>query len=280
MPSPTCERTVVRGNKVTGRDLLVLWQHPVTRAIKVVGRLQFDGRTYTFGYTNSAEESFDNGFRGLPGLRARGRIYRSESLFKVFSQRTLDPARSDFTRHLEQLGLDEASTPLEQIVHSGGRRAADTIQLLEVPRALNGAIESTFLAHGVRHIPTRPLNFEDGSRSVSGIEHERALRNIQGGDRLGHRIESGNKSNPQATILTSSDDVPLGYVPDVLVRGVRSVIDRGESIEFRALRVNGPDAPPHLRLLVRMIAHSDQRDVFDEADWNFAAGSSEDSDER
>lgn len=280
MPSPTYERTVVRGNKVTDRDLLVLWQHPVTRAIKVVGRLQFDGRTYTFGYTNSAEESFDNGFRGLPGLRARDRIYRADSLFKVFSQRTLDPARSDFTRHLEQLGLDEASTPLEQIVRSGGRRAADTIQLLEFPRALNGTIESTFLVHGVRHIPTRPLKFDDGSRNVSGVEHERAIRNLQSGDRLGHRIESGNETNSQATILSSPDDVPLGYVPDVLVRGVRSVIDRGEDIEFRILRVNGPDAPPHLRLLVHMTVRSDQRDVFDEADWNFAASSYGDTNDR
>lgn len=271
MPSPTFEHTVVRGNQQTERDLLVLWQHPETRAIKVVGRLQFDGRTYTFGYTNSADESFERGFRGLPGLRERARIRKSENLFKVFAQRTLDPGRSDFIRHLEQLGLDGDATPLEQIIRSGGRRAADTIQLLEVPRVQNGSIESTFLVNGVRHVPTRPLEFEDVLYEVSGVEHEGALRNLQSGDRLNHRIESGNKSNPQATVLTSPDGIPLGYIPDVLVKGVRSIIDNGESVQFTTLRVNGPDAPSHLRLVVRMTATSQAGNVFDDAGWKFAA---------
>lgn len=274
MPSPTYERTVVRGNQVSERDLLVLWQHPVTRAIEVVGRLQFDGHTYTFGYTNSASECFEAGFRGLPGLREHSRLYKAEKLFKVFAQRTLDPARSDFVRHLEQLGLDEDATPLEQIIRSGGRRAADTIQLLEVPRFHNGLIESIFLVHGVRHVPKRPLKFKDGALEVPGVEHERALRTLEFGDNLGHRLEADNESNPQATVLTSPSGTPLGYVPNVLIAGVRSLIDSSREIHFTTIKVNGPDAPSHLRLLVRMTAPCQSEDVFDNAGWKFSASDS------
>lgn len=271
MLSPSTERTIVRDNQVATRDLLVLWQHPETRAIEVVGRLQFDGEAYTFGYTNSSAAVFAAGFRGLPGLRDPSCLYRSEDLFKVFAQRSLDPARADYSRHLEQLGLDEEATPLEQIVRSGGRRVADTIQLLEVPREHQGLITSTFLAHGVRHVPKKPLYFTENYTQISGTEHERAIGSLKSGGALGHRLEQFNKSNPQATVLTSPAGTPVGYIPNVLVAGVRTLIDSNAEVRFTTIRVNGPDAPPHLRLLVRLSASNFNQDVFDNFEWKFRA---------
>ena len=45
------------GQANPARELLVLWQHPSTRAIVPIGRLGFDGATYTFGYTQAAAAS-------------------------------------------------------------------------------------------------------------------------------------------------------------------------------------------------------------------------------
>lgn len=251
----------------TARDLLVLWQDPASRRILIVGRLGYDGASYSFVYTRGAARAFDAGFRGLPGLRRAGRRYESVDLFPVFAQRTLDPTREDYQGYLEQVGLEGSATPLEQIVHSGGRRVADTIQLLEAPQLAGTEISSVFLAHGVRHIPKRPLQFAEGPQNVPGDKLEEALRRLAPGVELSLRDEPGNAANPRAIVLTSPEGTPVGYVPDELVEGIRVLIEEGTELSVTACHVNEPDAPVHLRLLVALRATGVRHNPFEVETW-------------
>lgn len=267
MQSLTYDRALQSHAAQATRDLLVLWQHPIDRSIAVVGRLQYDGATYIFGYTRSSASL--EGFRGLPGLRDFGRLYESDQLFPVFAQRTMDPSRPDYSGYLSSLGLvGSTATPLEQIIHSGGRRAADTIQLMEVPQTSQGRLRGTFLVNGVRHIPQQELGLAPTKRIVSGTEHESALRRLVSGDRLRLLPEPYNTVNNAAILLASPDGIPLGWVPNALVGGVQKLIQAGEP-EVKVLRANGPDAPPHLRIIVDLEASSFGGSPFEEDDWKF-----------
>lgn len=266
MRSATCE-PVLRQAAQTSRDLLVLWQQPKTREILVVGLLGFDGEEYSFAYTRSSARAFELGFRGLPGLRRPGSLYRSDSLFPVFAQRTLDPTRADYHGFLRELGLDERATPLEQIIYSGGYREADTVQLLEKPHVSNGVIDAVFLVHGVRHVPYRPFRFPEGIVEVQGIELERSLGRLRPGDTLTLREEPGNEADPRAIVVTAADNLPLGYVPKALLEGVHALRVPGAAVTVSVKHVNGPDAPAHLRLLAALRAEGVSEDPFDVEAW-------------
>lgn len=252
----------------TRRDLLVLWQNADTRAIDVVGRLTFDAQTYRFAYSRRAASV--DGFRPLPGLRDMTRLYESSALFPLFAQRVMDPSRPGYERYVTRLGLTpEETTPWEQIVRSGGRREGDTLQFLPAPTVHDGVAEAIFLAHGVRWIAGKALHVDGGPREITATEQEWALASLQRGDELGLLAEPGNPKSPLATLVTAQG-VPVGYIPQILVGAVSRL---GGSARLRVVTVNGPDAPPHLRLIVRLEASVDGEFAFDpEGDWNPVAG--------
>ncbi|WP_147794798.1 hypothetical protein [Cellulomonas sp. Y8] len=240
------------------RDLLVLWQNPESRAIDAVGRLSFDGNVYTFCYTRRSAEV--EGFRPLPGLRDTSHVYHSSFLFPLFAQRVMDPSRPGYERYLSRLGLTpDESSPWEQIVRSGGVREGDTLQFLPLPCVDGGRASATFLAHGVRWVSRKELQVAAGPITVSGTRQESALADLQPGSVLGLLPEPGNPASADAILITAND-VPVGYVPEVLSAAVGRL---GEAARVRVLRVNGPDAPPHLRLVVALEASVDDDFRFD-----------------
>lgn len=231
------------------RDLLVLWQHPETRSFSVVGRLQFDGADYAFHYTRSAE--LVSGFRTLPGLRDLHTRYRSHTLFPVFAQRVMSSTRPNSEAYLSQLGLSpESATPWEQIVRSGGYHYGDTLQLLAVPTISNDHAQAVFLTHGMRHIsrPGNALHFDGKDLTVAADEQSRALNGLQSGSPLSLIPENRNPKNRDALLIASKEGIPLGYVPDVLVESLHRI----NQPQLTVKRINGPDAPWHLRLVVKL----------------------------
>lgn len=193
-------------------DLLVLWQHPAERAILPIGRFGFDGRTYSFDYTRTAQEI--EGFRPLPGLRDLGRHYESTSLFPAFRNRVMTPGRPDYESYLRTLGLDAAElSPWEQIVRSGGAREGDTLQFVQVPTPRNGHLDTRFLAHGVRHIPASRRTLNGRNVEVSRDQHEKSLMSLAQGDRLDLLPEEGSVHSGSATIVASTASTPWGMFP-------------------------------------------------------------------
>jgi hypothetical protein len=220
------------------RRLAVAWQHPVTRAIEPVGILECDEAGYRFCYVRNALSV--EGFRHLLGFPDLHRTYESTRLFPLFAQRVMDARRPDYGRYLTQLHLPEDAGPFELLGRSAGHRKGDTIQLCPEPFvAADGSTQSIFLVNGVRHVLAQDATAEQRFGS------------LRPGDRLILVDEPENTWNNRAILVSARDGQRLGWVPDLLLDYVHTVRDQAE-LSLMIEHVNGPEAPPHLRLLVRL----------------------------
>lgn len=204
-------------------DLLVLWQRPDNRQIVPIGRFGFNGVEYTFSYTRTATEL--SSFRPLPGLGGLFDRYRSTTMPAVFSQRVMSDQRPDYGRYLRSLGLERA-TPWEQIVCSGGLRAGDTLQFMQMPVVSEGTATAQFLVNGISHIPDGPLRLDDRTVQVTRPQLDGALAGLQKFQSVCLAREVDNPEDPHA-VLVMDGTVPLGWVPRVLSQGVRQLMDAG-----------------------------------------------------
>lgn len=231
----------------TTRDLLVLWQHPVTREIIPIGRFTRTQGEFTFCYTRAAASIDD--FRPLPGLSDLHRTYTSSRLPAVFEQRVMEPTRPDYAEYLENIGLEASqATPWEQIVNSGGERAGDTLQFMQVPSVAGGRAHARFLASGIRHVPDVDRVVGGRNVTITAHDHEEALRRLVPGQTVVVEAESGNHVDSCASVVTT-DGVPLGWVPRALSASIRELLDAGE-VTATVVRVGGPSTPAHLRLVL------------------------------
>lgn len=229
------------------RDLIVLWQHPETREIVPIGRFAHDGETYSFAYTRAAATI--DGFRPLPGLDDLRQRFVSNRIPSVFGQRVMEPDRPDYEEYLQTIGLDPAhATPWEQIVNSGGTRAGDTLQFMQVPTVGNGRARARFLVNGVRHVPDTSRTVGGRRVTVSAEQHETALRGLAPGDTVWVEAEEGNPTDACAALITT-EGVPVGWVPRALSASMRELIASGPP-SATVVRVGEPGTPPHLRLVL------------------------------
>lgn len=236
MPASTAvitRRALQRPGNATSR-LLVTWQEPKSRRYHAVGVLYGRPDGYEFAYLRHAQGL--SGFHPFLGFPHLDRRYRSPHLFALFAERVMDPSRPDLPGWLDALALDETATPLELLARSGGHRHGDTIELLPEPRRTpDGTTSSLFLVHGVRHQP-------HASDRISSLSPDERLVLVD--DR--HNHESG-----RALLVTATDHVALGWVPDPLLDYVHAVRSDARHA-LRVVRANGPGVGPHLRLLVRI----------------------------
>lgn len=222
----------------TTRRMAVGWQHPVTRAVDAVGLLEFDGKSHRFEYLRRASQV--RGFRPFIGFPKLDTRYESEDLFPLFAQRAMSPKRPDYSRFLRSLDLDDTASTWEQIARTEGRLAGDTIHLVPEPVVEpNGATTGCFLVAGIRH------------RMPDPEARDSVLSRLHPGDLLELRDEPTNPVNPRAILVSQSEKVDIGWVPNMLVEYVHQVRLMGnETISVR--HANGPSAPTHMRLLAEL----------------------------
>lgn len=152
-------------------SLLVLWQDPSNRRFVPIGRFAFDGESYSFAYTRAAAKLAT--FRPLPGMPDVGRLYTSARIPALFNQRVMSSSRSDFPSYARGIGLDPATaTPWEQIVHSGGTRAGDTLQFMQLPTVKSGRARARFFANGVKYVPNATLTMNRPGESGDSVAWE------------------------------------------------------------------------------------------------------------
>jgi hypothetical protein len=249
-------------------DLLVLWQHPESHAILPIGRFSRHQGGYSFAYTVGAAEI--NGFRPLPGLEDLHRRYESDQMPAVFDQRVMSSDRPDYADYIGSLGL-EVATPWEQIVQSGGQRAGDTLQFMELPTVTDGRARACFLANGVSHIPEAIRHLSERDAFVSREEQEAALQSLQPGDQVELEAELDNPQDPSAVLLTAGG-TPIGWVPRAMSASVRELL-HVEPRNVIVHRVSGPSAPFHLRLALDLDTSAPPGFVFDrEGRWEPLVG--------
>jgi len=222
------------------RRFAVVWRNTARRRIWPVAVLDYDGQTYRFEYLATASDVED--FRPFIGFPELDRIYEAERLWPFFALRVMDRRRPDFPRYVEWLGLPPDATPLDILSRSGGERKGDAVQVIEEPPVdLAGITESTFLVRGARYAT-------DQYSSASAAEA------LTPGDRLSVVPDPSNPTNPSALLIATTAGLPIGWVPDLLIPYVRIVL--ASDSRLVVLRNNGPAAPWHLRLLVRLTGHA------------------------
>jgi len=229
--------------------LLVTVRDPQTRAYRPVGFLSQVEDDYRFSYLRRELER--DAFRPLPGLaRAVEGPVSSSKLFPLFSERVISARRPDRHVSLDALGLPLDAAPMEVLARSHGQRVGDTIELLPAPEAGPGeAVAFTFLTHGVRYLDAA----EQGR-----------LASLTPGERLRLRPEPTNEVNPRALLVTDSEDVRLGWLPDPLIQVLDDIVDERLSVE----RANGPEVGFHFRLLVRLQGRVQrERGLFAGPEW-------------
>jgi hypothetical protein len=237
---------------------IVTWQHPQTRAHQAVAVLDCSDGSFTFRYLRRALTV--PGFQPFLGFEDVDRVYGATSLFPLFSQRVMNPNRRDFPRYLEALYLPSTASPWQILERSQGQREGDGVRVfLDPPRQDDGASESTFLVHGVRH------------RLAQDAGLESALAALQRGDELALVPEPGNPVEANATLVAARSERALGWVPTMLLPWVDALRTNGP-IDARVVHVNGPDVPPGFRLLVRVSGRlREGQSVFTGPEWQLVA---------
>ena len=240
------------------RRMAVGWQHPATRAVDAVGLLEYDGRRHRFEYLERSSRVL--GFRPFIGFPKLATVYEAEELFPLFAQRAMSPRRPDYSQFLRSLDLDDTASTWEQIARTEGRLAGDTIHLVPEPVVEpSGATVGCFLVAGIRH------------RMPDLSVRDSVLGRLQQGDILELKEESTNPVNPRALLVSQTEQVDIGWVPNMLVEYVHQVRAMGSEI-IRVRHVNGPSAPAHMRLLAELRGNvSPGYRPFDGPEWQTMA---------
>lgn len=219
------------------RRFAVAWRNRQRRLIRPVGVLDYRETGYRFQYLEGVGESVE-GFRPFIGFPDLNYVYESDRLWPFFDLRVMDRKRPDYSQYVRWLGLTVEASRLDILSRSGGERKGDSVLLAESPTVADGgATEATFLVRGA-------------SYAVRQYGTEAAAKSLQAGDRLTLVDDHTNEANPRALLLETSDDALVGWIPDLLVDYAHQVRSGGGFVDL--LQNNGPAAPWHARLLVRL----------------------------
>ena len=221
------------------REFQVIWQDPTTRGLVPVGWLVFTGDEFTFSYDDEVKKH--ERFQPFPAFPRLEETYRSADLFPYFALRLINAADPHYDAVLDALGLThEDATPVELLARSP-ESPHDTIQVVPEPKQMSdGTLERIFLVSGIRHADERDP--DTVSQLIEALPVDAPLDLV---------AEPDNAYNPQAIQLTANGK-RVGWVPNYLLAEIHRYIDSGRSLSVTVLQANGPDAPPHLRLLCRL----------------------------
>jgi len=228
------------------KTLFLAWQDPSRRRWYPIGRLSSNGGRYLFVYTRGAREAQkDAGFEPLTAFPYLDRLYTSQELFPLFTNRLVPRSRPEYPEFLKWLNLSESDDdPVLILARSGGQRITDTLEVFPCPeRTSPGEYIITFLLHGLRHMPDEAI--------------ARVAR-LEPGERLLMVKDVQNSVDTMALALRTAEtyerDVHLvGYCPRYLRGDFGRLIDSHEGdIKVTVERVNLPPAPIQFRLLCRL----------------------------
>ena len=216
----------------------VSWKEPGSHAWYVVCRLTEKQDGYEFAYTKGAIKA--KNFVPFPGFDDLYRKYFSTTLFPLFSNRLIRDTRPEYRAFIEWLELPkEASSPVDILSRSGGRRATDSLQIFKrlLPEE-DGKLTAYFFAHGLSHLTDKA--------------DERVSKLFQG-EKLEIVHEKDNPKDPYAALVTATNPKQrVGYLPRYMSRELLLLQEKSPesfTVQVQAIR---PDIPYHYRLLCKI----------------------------
>ena len=165
------------------------------------------------------------------------REYRSSELFPFLQNRLFNKSRADLSRYLERIGLerDAADDPLQELAASGGPRATDPFQLIQVPENADGRYRLPFFVHGMRYTAESQLG---------------RVAYLSAGERLYIQRDVQNRDDNRAySLRTAEPQALVGYLPRIISDDLEQLLNANgfANVTVSVLR-NLHDAPPQMRL--------------------------------
>lgn len=217
------------------REVLVVWQHPVTRRRYLIGRLWQEDGSYGFRYEREAPGSLDEaigaGFRLLDEFPYLDGEWHSHVLFATFRRRIPQTWSSEDWAHLGVRPEDG----IEYLRVTGGRLPTDTMEFLE-PISIEDVNDLYHLRFAVA-----------GWRYYEG---ERVIGELRPGVPVRLELEEENPFDVNAIRVLSPSGVHIGYVPAVYSWCLTESVRRDQ---YRARVADvGPAENPAVRLIVEL----------------------------
>ncbi len=223
--------------------LFVAWQHQETRRFHTVARLaQVSGAGYEecFEFTYIQGSLQAEGFLPFISFPDLHQVYRSRSLFPMFTNRLLSSSRADFPEHIALLGLPPTTTsPIAILGRSGGRRTTDTLELFPLPEfEPDFGYRTWFWVHGLRHLP-----------QVSQLQ----IQTLTPGEQALLHCETENPVDSSAIkLLSSRGGHWIGYMPAYLLDDAHTLQQTCEICHIFVDRINPLTSPIQQRVLCRL----------------------------
>ena len=225
------------------KTLFLAWEGSGSRSWFPIGRLTFNRKEYQFNYTNGVREAKDKcGFEPLPSFPDFHKVYTSQKLFPLFSNRVMPRSRPDYPEFVQWLNIPQhEDDPIALLARSGGKRVTDNFEVFPCPEPdENGRYRIHFFAHGLRHLPKPAIERING---------------LQVGELLYLAHEFQNRYDSSALLLCTEDHWIVGYCPRYLCGDFFQLISQHrELVRVEVDRLNEPPTPLQFRLLCKMTA--------------------------
>jgi hypothetical protein len=179
-------------------------------------------------------------FKPLPSFPDLSKVYTSQKLFPLFSNRVMPRSRPDYPEFVEWLNIPKhEDDPIALLARSGGKRVTDKFEVFPCPEPdENGRYHIHFFAHGLRHI---------GKPTIERIN------GLQVGELLYLSHDSQNPDDSSALLLCTKDHWIVGYCPRYLGGDILKIISQDqELVRVEVDRLNQPPTPRQFRLLCKM----------------------------
>lgn len=206
-----------------------------------VGRLDadMDHSQFCFRYTGGAKRARkEAGFPLLVEFPNLEQVYTSTSLFPLFCNRVMNPARPDLADYLRALDLPAAANPLEILAVSGGRRVTDSYEVFpQIEKKKDGSFDCRFFLHGWRHVNPQ------AQQRIDRLNREETLFVT---------LELTNPVTGSAVQIQTADYHMIGWAPRYLVNDLTEAMAGVVGYSARVVRLNPLPAPSKQRVLIEM----------------------------
>lgn len=220
--------------------LFVAWQQPDSREWIPVAKLEHNGSTYAFSYTQGIFRAKD--FRQFSGMQNVEAVYESPRLFPLFANRLISKSRPEFKDYLRWLGLsDMDEKPMAILALTGGIRGTDSIELFQPPEVSEqGQYHLEFFARSLSHLPQAAID---------------RIRLLEKGERIYLMTDPQNNFDAQAVAMrTGTPSWFLGYCPKYYAQDLGSLLSNPECGLQVTVKCVNLDAPSNMRLLCSVTA--------------------------